>query len=395
MTAPDTGHRKRFGPNPRRGDSRRASRRKDPVHRPPVHRCDGDRQERHHPARRSSRHVIEGGQWIDGSSIAGFTRIAESDMYLMPDLSTYAVHPLGARRAPDRPRDLLGPQPERRSLPRRSPRRALSPARAAGQAGYTLQDRTGAGVLPLQKDGDKILRCRTTAAATSTTRPTSPPRSARRWCVALEQNGHRRRGKPPRGRDRSARDRLRVRRCARYRRPGRHLQVRAEGDRADSTASTRPSCRNRSKGSTAPGMHVHQSLGFVDGQGQRLRRRVDPYGLSEIAKHFIAGQLDHARAMCGVLAPLVNSYRRLVPGFEAPVYVSWARTNRSALIRVPAHPWRSTAATRIELRVPGSVLQSLSRLRGRCWRPEWTASRRTCRCRSRWRRTSTTSPMTI
>jgi glutamine synthetase len=66
----------------------------------------------------------------------------------------------------------------------------------------------------------------------------------------------------------------------------------------------------------------------------------------------IAGQLKHARGLCGIIAPLVNSYRRLVPGYEAPVYVSWARTNRSALIRVPAIRGGHTAATRVELRCP-------------------------------------------
>src|SRR5439155_22125034 len=76
----------------------------------------------------------------------------------------------------------------------------------------------------------------------------------------------------------------------------------------------------------------------------------DPHGLSTIAKQFIAGQLAHARGMCAVLAPLVYSYRRLVAGYEAPVYVSWARINRSALIRVPrAH---ENESTRIELRCP-------------------------------------------
>ncbi|MGI8482693.1 MAG: glutamine synthetase family protein, partial [Thermomicrobiales bacterium] len=78
----------------------------------------------------------------------------------------------------------------------------------------------------------------------------------------------------------------------------------------------------------------------------------DPYGLSEVAKQFIAGQLKHARGLAAVIAPLVNSYRRLVPGFEAPVYVAWARTNRSALIRVPAIRTGNVNATRIELRCP-------------------------------------------
>ncbi len=98
------------------------------------------------------------------------------------------------------------------------------------------------------------------------------------------------------------------------------------------------------------GMHVHQSLVYKASGTNAFADPGDPHGLSTIAKQFIAGQLAHARGMCAVLAPLVNSYKRLVAGYEAPVYVSWARINRSALIRVPrAHEHEST---RIELRCP-------------------------------------------
>jgi glutamine synthetase len=96
-------------------------------------------------------------------------------------------------------------------------------------------------------------------------------------------------------------------------------------------------------------MHVHQSL-LRTGDGANAFSGSDDYGLSEAAKYFIAGQLHHARAICAVLAPLVNSYKRLVRGFEAPIFISWARTNRGALIRVP-HVGRSEA-TRVELRSP-------------------------------------------
>jgi glutamine synthetase len=71
-----------------------------------------------------------------------------------------------------------------------------------------------------------------------------------------------------------------------------------------------------------------------------------------VAKHFIAGQLTHARGMSPVLASLVNSYKRLVPGYEAPVYISWARVNRSALIRVPNITPAKPKSARIELRFP-------------------------------------------
>lgn len=99
------------------------------------------------------------------------------------------------------------------------------------------------------------------------------------------------------------------------------------------------------------GMHVHQSVVAARGGGDLFADAVRPYGLSEMARHFIAGQLAHAKAMAAVLAPLVNSYKRLVPGYEAPVYISWARANRSALIRVPETA-PGAAATRVELRLP-------------------------------------------
>ena len=76
----------------------------------------------------------------------------------------------------------------------------------------------------------------------------------------------------------------------------------------------------------------------------------DPHGLSKVAKQFIAGQLAHAKGMCAILAPLVNSYKRLVSGYEAPVHIGWARVNRAALIRVPRSSEASRA--RVELRCP-------------------------------------------
>jgi len=103
-------------------------------------------------------------------------------------------------------------------------------------------------------------------------------------------------------------------------------------------------------GIAGSGMHVHQSLAELKTGKNAFADPHDPYGLSKVAKQFLAGQLKHARGMTVVLAPLVNSYKRLVPGYESPVYVSWARINRSALVRVP----RATnpEGTRLELRCP-------------------------------------------
>jgi glutamine synthetase len=103
-------------------------------------------------------------------------------------------------------------------------------------------------------------------------------------------------------------------------------------------------------GQNGSGMHVHQSLfkgsknAFFDGK--------DKYNLSKEGKSYIAGVLKHAPEICLVIAQWVNSYKRLVPGYEAPVYISWGRRNRSSLIRVPMYRNGKEQATRIELRSP-------------------------------------------
>src|SRR4029078_11943825 len=79
----------------------------------------------------------------------------------------------------------------------------------------------------------------------------------------------------------------------------------------------------------------------------------NPYGLSDVARSYMAGILAHARGMIAVLAPLVNSYKRLVPGYEAATHLTWGLTNRSALIRVPmVSPGKSIEGTRCEVRCP-------------------------------------------
>ena len=98
------------------------------------------------------------------------------------------------------------------------------------------------------------------------------------------------------------------------------------------------------------GMHTHQSLfqgdenAFFDGD--------DQYYLSDVGKAFIAGQLRHAREICLIFAQYINSYKRLVPGYEAPVYLSWSRRNRSALVRVPVYHPGKARAQRAEFRCP-------------------------------------------
>jgi glutamine synthetase len=98
------------------------------------------------------------------------------------------------------------------------------------------------------------------------------------------------------------------------------------------------------------GMHTHQSL--FSGQQNAFFDSNDQYFLSDTAKQFIAGQLRHAREISIIFAQFVNSYKRLVPGYEAPVYIAWSRRNRSALVRVPLYHPGKEKATRAELRCP-------------------------------------------
>lgn len=103
-------------------------------------------------------------------------------------------------------------------------------------------------------------------------------------------------------------------------------------------------------GQNGSGMHVHQSL-FKGSKNAFFDSR-DKYGLSKLGKHYIAGIMTHAPEITAVCNQWVNSYKRLVPGYEAPVYVSWARRNRSAMIRVPMYKPGKEKATRMEYRSP-------------------------------------------
>jgi glutamine synthetase len=103
-------------------------------------------------------------------------------------------------------------------------------------------------------------------------------------------------------------------------------------------------------GENGSGMHTHQSL-FANGKNA-FYDADDAWHLSPTGKHFIAGLLTHAREICAIFAQWVNSYKRLVPGYEAPVYVAWSRRNRSALIRIPLYFPGKEQATRAEIRCP-------------------------------------------
>ncbi|MDP9367714.1 MAG: glutamine synthetase family protein [Chloroflexota bacterium] len=297
-------------------------------------------------------HIIDGGQWIDGSSIAGFTRIAESDMYLMPDLSTFAVVPWergefttarvicwvynpNGDPFPGDPRGVLLRQLERLA-------KLGYTYKTGPELEFFLFTKDGDQIAPLPHDRGGYFDLSTDLA--STVRK-DMVQALSEMDIDVEASHHEvaigqheidfQYGDAIPTADRAV--------TFKY-----ILKAIAQKHGLHATFMPKPL-----EGVNGSGMHVHQSFGFIDGtKGNAFVDESDAYGLSRVAKHFIAGQLAHARGLCGVIAPLVNSYRRLVPGFEAPVYVAWARTNRSALIRVPAIRGGNTSATRIELRCP-------------------------------------------
>jgi len=103
-------------------------------------------------------------------------------------------------------------------------------------------------------------------------------------------------------------------------------------------------------GQNGSGMHTHQSL--FKGDKNAFFDASDKYHLSKIAKSYVAGILKHTGEISSIIAQWVNSYKRLVPGYEAPVYIAWARRNRSALVRIPMYKPGKEKATRIEYRCP-------------------------------------------
>ena len=295
--------------------------------------------------------ALDRGVWFDGSSIQGFARIAESDMYLEPDPATFAVIPWETGDGPATARmicDVYTPGGEPFSGdPRRVLKRALAAAEARGYIYYCGPElefflfRNGQGGAP---------RCEPHDEGGYFDYSTDEAIPVRKEMIAALQAfgitveaGHHEVAPGQHEIDFKYADALTAADNAitfKY-------VLKAVAKRYGLHATFMPKPIHGINGS---GMHTHQSLceaatgrnAFADGE--------DEFGLSTLARQFIAGQLAHARAMCAILAPLVNSYKRLVPGYEAPVYVSWARINRSALIRVPkvSHP----ESTRIELRCP-------------------------------------------
>ncbi|HUZ02267.1 MAG TPA: glutamine synthetase family protein [Thermomicrobiaceae bacterium] len=295
--------------------------------------------------------VIEHGQWFDGSSIAGFARIAESDMFLMPDLATFNVIPWERGRnttarvicwvySPNG--DLFSGDP-RAVLLRQLDRLAKLGYRynTGPELEFFLFKSESGAIDPLPHDRGSYFDISTDLA--SDVRK-DMIRALRELGIKVEA-GHHEVAIGQHEIDFEYNDALTTADQAvtfKY-----TLKAIAQQHGLHATFMPKPV-----EGINGSGMHTHQSFAFLESGSNAFVDADDAYGLSKLAKHFIAGQLYHARGMSAVLAPLVNSYKRLVPGYEAPVYISWARQNRSALIRVPMIRAGRTAATRLELRCP-------------------------------------------
>ncbi|MEI6793295.1 MAG: glutamine synthetase family protein [Actinomycetes bacterium] len=292
--------------------------------------------------------AFEGGMGFDGSSITGFNAIEESDMIAMPDPSTFAVLPWRPEEQGVARMFCDIQTPERTPYegdPRQVLRRALARMEGMGfdtfnvgpELEYFLfKDANGTEVL----DQGGYFDLTTLDAGSDVRRET---------VLALEQLGihveysHHEVGPSQHEVDMRYAPALKMADdCMTYR-----ITVKEYAMKYGWHATFMPKPLFGENGS---GMHTHLSL-FKDGRNAFYDEN-DPYFLSDVGKAFIAGQLRHAREMSAIFAQWVNSYKRLVPGYEAPVYVAWSRRNRSALVRVPLYHPGKEMATRMELRCP-------------------------------------------
>ena len=296
---------------------------------------------------------LDHGVWFDGSSIEGFARIAESDMFLVPDLESFAVVPWDRGDGFTTARlicDVFTPDGKPfAGDPRHVLKSALAEAEGMGyvyNCGPELEfflfkpDADGRPV-PVPHDAAGYFDV-STDMATHIRR--HMVRALAAFGIEVEAAHHEvaigqheidfKYGPALRTADHAVTFRAALKAVAQQH----NLYV---------TFMPKPLAAINGSG-----MHVHQSFSDAKTGKNLFYDGNDPYGLSKVARHFIAGLLAHAKGMIAVLAPLVNSYKRLVPGYEAPVYLSWGRTNRSALVRVPRISAGRPQATRVELRCP-------------------------------------------
>jgi glutamine synthetase len=292
--------------------------------------------------------ALDEGMGFDGSSIEGYARIEESDMIAKPDPNTFALLPWRPQDEDAVARmfcDVLEPDGSpHEGDPRWALKRNLKKAADKGYTFYVGPEleyfyfRNSAGIEPLDAGGYFDL---TPLDAASDLR--------RDTVLAMERMG------------------VHIEYSHHEVAPSQHeidMRYLDALTMADATMTYRLTVKEVALkhgvyatfmpkpvfGENGSGMHTHQSL-FKDGKNAFFDAK-DKYHLSDTAKWYIAGLLTHARETCAVMAQWVNSYKRLVPGYEAPVYISWARRNRSTLVRVPMYKPGKALATRAEFRCP-------------------------------------------
>lgn len=292
------------------------------------------------------------GVWFDGSSIYGFARIQESDMRLRPDAVTYRVLPW-VEKPPLRARmicDILTADGERfAGDPRYALQRAMDKAE---QMGFTYYVGPELEFFLFRETGDNRLSpAPHDVGSYFDFSPGDEAERVRSEIVTMLQ-----------------RLKIEVETSHHEVATGQHeidFKYSDALSSADNTITFKYAVRGIAVkhgllatfmpkpiyGQSGNGMHVHQSLFTVEGNNAFYDAR-NEYHLSEVALQFLAGILHHSRALSAIAAPLVNSYKRLTAGYEAPVYVCWAQHNRSALVRVPRYTPGREQSTRLEARFP-------------------------------------------
>lgn len=305
------------------------------------------------PASRLGR-VIDVGMHFDGSSIEGFARVAESDMILVPDLNTFTVLPWDPPEERTARVICTVRTPESDTFigdPRTVLIRVL---KQAEEMGFSYKTGVELEFFLFRGEADRAKMMIPHDYASYFDSSTESSQGVRRKMIStLDSIGiavdsaHHEIGSGQHELDLAydnaltTADNLLTARVA--------LKTVAQRCGLYCTFMPRPSMDL-----PGSGMHTHQSLHDAATDTNVFADNVHEYGLSETARFFLAGQLNHAQAMCAVLAPLVNSYKRLGVSFEAPIYVTWAHVNRagSAMIRVPHITAGKEAHTRLELRCP-------------------------------------------
>lgn len=292
--------------------------------------------------------ALDGELMFDGSSIEGFVRIEESDMYLRPDPDTFVVFPWRPREGAVARLmcDVYNPDGTPfEGCPRNALKRVLA---EAADMGYSMFVGPEAEFFLFQVDeaGRPTLKTHDNAGYFDLT-PVDMGENARRSMVlTLEEMG------------------FEIEASHHEVAPGQHeidFKYSDALDVADKVMTFKFVVRTIAQrhglhatfmpkpvfGINGSGMHCHQSL--FEGKSNIFYDPRSEDGISDVARYYIGGLMKHARAFAAITNPTVNSYKRLVPGYEAPVYIAWSNRNRSPLIRIPA---KRGASTRLELRNP-------------------------------------------